>query len=577
MDGSPSLADLREALRGRYELVRELGRGGMGAVYLARDVRLDRPVALKVLPAELATDPALRERFLRETRTAAGFSHPNIVPVHAVEDHGGLLAFAMGYVEGESLGTRLARTGPLGVRETVRLLQDVGYALAYAHGRGVVHRDIKPDNIMIERATGRALVMDFGIARAIAAPADGHGLTRVGEIVGTPEYMSPEQATGDHVDGRSDLYALGLVAHAALTGTPPFHGETTQRLLVRQLTEAVPPIRGRRPDVPVALAEAIDRCAAKEASDRLPTAEALVEALDAAQLGAPEVPLAIRLLAQELGSLGGMTFVLVAFAAYEADSTLEKGYALLDALLPGIVFGAILLARVLQGVFEVQRVAEQGYSVDEIHAGLATVADERAQRRVESRTNATVLARRRRTVRLAQWQLGAGLGCVALALWMRDRSVTGGYTSTDLGNALVITGFILVAIGVVLLVRSPLRMPLGERLFRLFWLGPPGRWAITRAATWQSSPDSHLDALPRTSGTGRTTARDAARSAGLAVPTPVAPSAAARTLDVPARLVALEQRVAALETANGSRRDPPGTDPTRPSRDGQSHDGFAAH
>ncbi|MCU0622025.1 MAG: serine/threonine protein kinase, partial [Gemmatimonadales bacterium] len=215
------LEELRSRLGDRYHFERELGRGGMGAVYLARDRSLDRPVALKVLPPEYAAQPDLRERFLRETRTAAGFSHPNIVPVFAVEERDGLLAYAMGFVEGESLADRVARTGPLGVRDAVRLLQDVGYALSYAHGRGVVHRDIKPDNIMLERATGRALLMDFGIARTVqAAPAALPGLTRVGEVVGTPEYMSPEQASGDAVDGRSDLYSLGLVAYFGLTGAP---------------------------------------------------------------------------------------------------------------------------------------------------------------------------------------------------------------------------------------------------------------------------------------------------------------------------------------------------------------------
>src|ERR1043166_8607431 len=232
-----NLEDLRARLGDRYRIERELGRGGMGAVYLARDIKLDRPVALKVLPAGYAASPALRERFLRETRLAASFSHPNIVPVYAVEEADDLLAFVMSYVEGESLTERVKRAGPIGARDTVRLLQDVGYALAYAHGRGIVHRDIKPDNIMIERATGRAMVMDFGIARVIAAPeaAAVEGLTRIGEVVGTPEYMSPEQATGDRVDGRSDLYALGLTAWFALTGRPPITGDTTGKLLARQI------------------------------------------------------------------------------------------------------------------------------------------------------------------------------------------------------------------------------------------------------------------------------------------------------------------------------------------------------
>ena len=215
---SDELAVLSRRLDDRYLIERELGRGGMGTVYLARDRRLDRPVALKVLPPEYAAEPDLRERFLRETRMAAGFSHPNIVPVFAIEDSSEVLAFAMGFVEGESLASRVAREGPLSRRDAVRLLQDVSYALAYAHGRGVVHRDIKPDNIMIERATGRALVMDFGIARAITPVSNRPGLTRVGEVVGTPEYMIPEQASGDGVDGRSDLYSLGLVAWFSMTG-----------------------------------------------------------------------------------------------------------------------------------------------------------------------------------------------------------------------------------------------------------------------------------------------------------------------------------------------------------------------
>ncbi|MBK7596954.1 MAG: serine/threonine protein kinase [Gemmatimonadetes bacterium] len=184
-------------------------------------------MALKVLPEEYAADLALRARFLQETRTAASFSHPNIVPVHAVEERPRLIAYAMGFIEGESVSQRVARSGPLTVREIVRLLQDVGYALAYAHGRGVVHRDIKPENIMLERATGRALLMDFGISRVMEKRASA-GLTRVGEVVGTPEYMSPEQAAGDEVDGRSDLFSLGLVAWYAVTGRTAMTGETTQ-------------------------------------------------------------------------------------------------------------------------------------------------------------------------------------------------------------------------------------------------------------------------------------------------------------------------------------------------------------
>ena len=235
----------------------------------------------------------------------ASFSHPNIVPVFSVEDRDGLLAFAMGYVEGESVAKRVKRSGPLSVKELVRLLQDIGYALAYAHGRGVVHRDIKPDNIMLERATGRALLMDFGISRTIAsAPAAASGLTRVGEVVGTPEFTSPEQASGDSIDGRSDLYSLGLVAWFAATGRLAISGETTHKVLVKQLTEAVPPVLDQRTDLPRTLGDAIDRCTRKDPSERYASAEELMNALDAARIGAPEVPLPIRLFAEEASQAG---------------------------------------------------------------------------------------------------------------------------------------------------------------------------------------------------------------------------------------------------------------------------------
>ena len=194
----------------------------MGAVYLAHELALDRLVAIKVLPPELAVRHELRERFLRESRTTAAFSHPHIVPVHAIVEQPQLLGYVMGYVEGESVTAWVTRTGPLSARDAVRLLREVAWGLSYAHGRGIIHRDVKPDNILIERATGRALVTDFGIARSSAAA----GLTAVGEVVGTPQFMSPEQAAGDTLDGRSDLYSLGVVAWYALTGKPPF--EATQ-------------------------------------------------------------------------------------------------------------------------------------------------------------------------------------------------------------------------------------------------------------------------------------------------------------------------------------------------------------
>src|SRR6266567_952309 len=190
--------DFQGAVAGRYSLERERGRGGMGVVYLAREVRLDRPVAIKLLPPEFAAQETLRDRFLREARTAARLSHPYIVPIHSVDEIGGFVFYVMAYVEGETLAQRVAARGAVPPHEATRVLREVAWALAYAHAQGVVHRDVKPANILLERGTERAMVTDFGIARLTRTS----GETAVGELLGTPEYMRPEQAGGDEVDGR---------------------------------------------------------------------------------------------------------------------------------------------------------------------------------------------------------------------------------------------------------------------------------------------------------------------------------------------------------------------------------------
>ena len=226
--------DLQEALVGRYSLQCELGRGGMGIVYLAHEVALDRPVALKLLPPAMASDPALRERFMREARTAAKLSQPNIVPIHTVDDVGGFVFFTMAYVDGASLGAMIRQRGPLPSGEANRILREVAWALAYAHVHGVVHRDVKPDNILLEAGGARALVTDFGIAQVGEAP----GITGRGEVLGTAEFMSPEQARGETVDERSDIYSLGVVGFYSLTGRLPFEGETVSAVLAKHITEA---------------------------------------------------------------------------------------------------------------------------------------------------------------------------------------------------------------------------------------------------------------------------------------------------------------------------------------------------
>lgn len=272
------LAAFRAALRGQYEIQRELGRGGMGIVLLGRDDRLDRAVAIKVLPPRLASDPDTRERFLREARMAAQLSHPNIVPVYRADELGDFAFFTMGYVDGETLGDRIRDRGTLSATEAVRILREVAWALAYAHARGIVHRDIKPENILLERASGRAVVTDFGIARADFNPA----LTQDGLVLGTVHYMSPEQAAGDTLDGRSDLYALGCIGFLALGGRLPFDGGSAQSLLVAHATKTPPSLRSVAPEVEPALADVIDRLLSKRPDERFPTGEALAEALDKA-------------------------------------------------------------------------------------------------------------------------------------------------------------------------------------------------------------------------------------------------------------------------------------------------------
>ncbi|MEO5568839.1 MAG: serine/threonine-protein kinase [Gemmatimonadaceae bacterium] len=526
------ITQLRATLGDRYSIERELGRGGMGTVYLARDKRLDRAVALKVLPSDVASQSGLRERFIRETRIAAGFSHPNIVPVYSIEEGDELLAYAMAYVEGESLADRVKRSGPLSIRETVKLMQDTGYALAYAHGRGVVHRDIKPDNIMLERATGRAMVMDFGIARAITgvAPSATQGLTRVGEVVGTPEYMSPEQATGDNVDGRSDLYALGLTAHFALTGRPAFTGDTTGKILARQITEELPPMQSVRGDVPSALGEAIDRCVMKDPADRFQTGEALVDTLDAAKLAGAEIPLAIRMLQQELSSLS-MAMAFGAVIIYLMRVLIGKGEVDLQLLM--IVLFSVLLTRVMQTMREVGRVADAGFSAEDIRNGLGAVMTERDQRRAELRLSEKTQRARRRTLYAGISQLVVAVVLFWGAMQYRHPRADGnGFYIEPAGGVLVLFSMILVGVSLALLMRSPFRQPLGERLYRVVWLGPIGRAFIRLSgrSAWRGDSTSN-----------RT------RSGVTAQPLrPITPTAA-KPVVAPDRIEALEQRVSDLE------------------------------
>jgi serine/threonine-protein kinase len=260
----------------RYLIERELGRGGMSTVYLAHDVRHDRRVALKVLNSELAATLGA-ERFLREIRFAARLQHPHILPLYDSGEVESTLYYVMPYVEGESLRARLTREATLSVEEAVDIATEVAEALAYAHARDVVHRDIKPENILLSGK--HAVVADFGIARAVSrAAAD--KLTGTGHAVGTPAYMSPEQASGEEeVDGRSDVYALGCVLYEMLAGEPPFPGPTAQAIMAQHGSEPPPAVRLLRPAVPREVERAIETAMAKSPEDRFATAEQFAAAL----------------------------------------------------------------------------------------------------------------------------------------------------------------------------------------------------------------------------------------------------------------------------------------------------------
>ena len=284
------LKRLQAALAGRYEVEHELGRGGMAVVFLGHDLRLERRVAIKVFEQEGASGEGT-ERFLREIRVAAQLQHPNILPVFESGEGEGLVYYVMPYVAGQSLRERLEKEGPLPVAEAVRIAREVALALDHAHGAGIVHRDIKPDNVLL--SGGVAVVADFGVARAVAEAGSGK-LTGTGMAVGTPNYMSPEQATAQPtVDGRADIYALGCVLYEMLAGTPPFSGPTAQAVMARHTVDAVPPLSTVR-EVPPALEAAVVKALAKAPADRWATgrafAEALAEAAGARALGRTGAP-----------------------------------------------------------------------------------------------------------------------------------------------------------------------------------------------------------------------------------------------------------------------------------------------
>jgi eukaryotic-like serine/threonine-protein kinase len=379
---SGEFLELQAALAGEYSLQRELGRGGMGIVYLARDVQLDRDVAIKMLPPHLAQTAESRERFVREARTAAGLSHPHIVPIHRVGEAGGYVFFVMSYVEGETLGDRLRTRGPLPPADATRVLREVAWALAYAHGRGIVHRDIKPDNILLEAGTGRALVTDFGIAHGGAGTVHA---TDPGKIMGTAHFMSPEQAANGPIDGRSDIYALGVVGYLAVSGRLPFDAPSVPALLVRQATEAPPGVQRAAPGLPHALAATIDRCLDRDPAGRFPDGEAMAAALAPTPEMRPPLPPTLRawlgarnpLLVPYMGWCAG--FGVLTLANLVAWVTGNRPAGPKDIVVLAAITSLPLLPIVGFHLNQARRQFRIGHTLADLRSALAVARRERAE------------------------------------------------------------------------------------------------------------------------------------------------------------------------------------------------------
>ena len=321
-------SELADALRDRYLIERELGRGGMATVYLAEDLKHHREVAVKVLRAELAA--ALGpERFLREIEISARLHHPHILPLYDSGEAEGFLFYVMPFVKGQSLRDRLTREKQLPLDDALQIAREVADALSFAHGAGVVHRDIKPENILLE--SGHAVVADFGIAKAISA-AGGEKLTETGIAVGTPAYMSPEQAFGEeHLDGRSDIYALGCVLYEMLGGDPPFTGSSAQAILARKVVDQIPSLRTVRETVPFTVERAVRKALARLPADRFATATQFADALG--ETAAPESSVANGTSPNLLTSIAVLPFVFLS----DVDNTRALSLGFADALIT--IFG----------------------------------------------------------------------------------------------------------------------------------------------------------------------------------------------------------------------------------------------
>ena len=462
------------ALVGGYSLERELGRGGMGVVYLAREVRLDRPVAIKLLPPGMARDGTLRERFLREARTAAKLSHPHIIPIFTVDEVGDFVFFAMAYVDGETLTERVRRRGPLPPSEAAPVLREVAWALAYAHSQGLVHRDVKADNIMLETATGRALVADFGIAGLVRDAAAVAG----GEVIGTPEFMSPEQALGEPVDARSDLYALGVVGYFALSGALPFEGAQATEVLAKQATEPPPPLSSVVPGVPRRLARAVEQCLEKDPADRPRTAEELVGQLALEQR--KEIPVVLRAFVKHNSRLDGLGVLFYPFGLLLTSAFIGAAFGATAAF--GTLLGGLTVLPLAILMNRARRLLKSGFGHGDIGVAFrAELEQQREERAVEHGHGPSALER----ILQLGGVVGLGLGTAGwLTIVFTEWPPAGPYWVPAL---LSVASWVGAGSGLAALIMLQRRRDIDTEAYAKFWTGRIGRWLFGLARTFTSA------------------------------------------------------------------------------------------
>ncbi len=459
------------ALAGRYSIDRELGRGGMGVVYLAREVMLDRAVAIKLLPPALATQPALRDRFLREAQLAAKLSHPHIVPIHSVDQIDDFVFFVMAYVEGETLAQRVHTRGPLPGREGARVLREVAWALGYAHSQQVVHRDVKPDNILLEASTGRALVADFGIA---AATGDANNE----QLAGTPDFMSPEQILGADIDARSDLYSLGATAFYALSGQLPFSGANTSELLAQKLSNAAPSLASTNTNVPRKLTQLVDWCLAKEPADRPSNAQLLADQFGVAIEQRKELPVALRAFVKRNGRTDGAGTMLTLVGSVVGAGVVAAIAGPLQALAFATV--SAVIAPVAFGVLAARRMLDLGFT----HQDLAPAFDVERDNSREER--AVQVGRVRRFFESALRHV-ARVSSATTAVVI-PTIIIGGESNWLYGIPLALLG-LAVAVPSVFgyLVMLQLRRDVDVEFWSRVWGGRFGAWSFSLARKWRGN------------------------------------------------------------------------------------------